>query len=50
VHAHDDAQTGVNGFEFFADQPQRDVIEPCAAILFRDADAQYVKLSHLVQN
>jgi hypothetical protein len=38
VNRHDHAQAGVNAFQFFADQRQRDVIEALAAIPYRNVD------------
>src|SRR2546422_1306817 len=50
MHRHCDAQKRINRFEFFANKAERDVIEAGAAILFGDADAQQIQLSHLVKD
>ena len=50
MHRHGDAQKSVYGFEFFAHQSQREVIEPRAAITFRYADAEQIQAGHLVED
>src|SRR6185503_9769974 len=42
-------QKGVNRFELFAHESERDVVETSAAVLLRNADSQKVKLGHLLQ-
>src|SRR5215510_16515381 len=46
---HHHAQKSVDGFEFFTNQPQRDVVETSTAILLRNADAQKIQSCHLLQ-
>ena len=50
VNGHRDAQKGVDRFQFFADQTERDVIETGAAVLFGNADAEQIQLGHLFKD
>ena len=45
VHRHDHAQGGIGAFEFFAHQPQGDVVETLPAVAHRDVDSQDAQFS-----
>ena len=50
VDAHGNTQEGVDVFELFAGQRQRDVVEPRAAIFLGYGKAEDAQLTHLVQD
>ena len=50
VDTHRDSQKGVAGLELFADDAERDVIEPRSAILLRNADPHESQFGHLVEH
>ena len=49
MHRHDHAQGRIGAFQFFADQPQRDVVEALPAVAHRDADAEDAQFRHARQ-
>ena len=49
VHRHHHAQAGVHRFQFFAHQPERDVIKALPAVFLRNANAQDAQLAHARQ-
>jgi hypothetical protein len=50
VDAHHDAQERVHRLQLLADEPERDVVEARAAVLFGDADAEQSQLGHLAEH
>ena len=50
VHRHGDPQVRVDRFQFFAGQPQADVIHALAAVPDREGQSQDPKLSHSPQH
>ena len=49
MHGHDHAQVRVHVLELLGDEAEAQVVQPGAALLLRDADAQQVQVGHALQ-